>query len=62
MQCTWVCLVITFLIKNAVKGESQAPAGNIIVSGELLTTVEKQIDRSLLSSSLHGFCIGSEIR
>jgi hypothetical protein len=29
----------TFLIKNAVKGESQRPAGNIIVSGELLATV-----------------------
>ena len=29
----------TFAIKNAVKGESQRPAGNIIVSGELLITV-----------------------
>ena len=29
----------TFAIKNAVKGESQRPAGNIILSGDLLTTV-----------------------
>ena len=35
----WVCLITTFLIKNAVKGESQRPAGNNIVSVELLTTV-----------------------
>jgi hypothetical protein len=27
-------------MKNAVKGESKAPAGNVIVSGELLTTVD----------------------
>ena len=40
MQCTWVCLSITFLTKNAVNGESQAPACNFIVSGELLTTVD----------------------
>jgi hypothetical protein len=27
-------------IKNAVRGESQCPAGNNIVSGDLLTTVD----------------------
>jgi hypothetical protein len=37
----WVCLITTLLdIKNAVKGESQSPAGNSILSGELLTTVD----------------------
>ena len=36
----WMCLVRTFLAKCANKGESQAPAGNIIMVGELLTTVE----------------------
>jgi hypothetical protein len=36
----WVFLITTLLIKKAVKGESQRPAGNIIVSGELLTTVD----------------------
>jgi hypothetical protein len=40
VQYTWVCLIITFLIKNAVKGESQGPAGNFIVSGDLLTTID----------------------
>jgi hypothetical protein len=36
-----VCLITTLLdIKNAVKGESQSPAGNNILSGELLTTVD----------------------
>ena len=37
----WVCLITTLLdIKNAVNGESQSPAGNSILSGELLTTVD----------------------
>jgi len=36
-----VCFITTLLdIKNAVKGESQSPAGNSIVSGELLITVD----------------------
>jgi len=37
----WVFFITTLLdIKNAVKGESHSPAGNSIVSGELLTTVD----------------------
>jgi hypothetical protein len=37
----WVCFITTLLdIKNAVKGESQIPAGNSILFGELLTTVD----------------------
>lgn len=37
----WVCLITTLLdLKKAVKGESQRPAGNRILSGELLTTVD----------------------
>ena len=37
----WLCLITTLLdIKNAVKGELQRPAGNSILSGELLTTVD----------------------
>jgi hypothetical protein len=44
----------TFLIKNAVKGESQRPAGNIIVSGELLITVAN------ISKLLPGFTFEGE--
>ena len=37
----WVCLITTLKdIKNAVKGELHRPAGNSILSGELLTTVD----------------------
>jgi hypothetical protein len=36
----WVCLITTLKeLKKAVKGELQRPAGNNILSGELLTTV-----------------------
>ena len=35
------CLITTLYdLKNAVKGESHRPAGNSIVPGELLTTVD----------------------
>jgi hypothetical protein len=36
----WVCLITTLKeLKKAVKGELHRPAGNNILSGELLTTV-----------------------
>ena len=56
VQCSWVCLIITFLIKNAIKGESQAPVGNIIVSGELLTAVDN------ISNLLPVFTFAGEVR
>lgn len=51
----WVCLITTLLdIKNAVKGESQIPEGNSILSGELLTTVD------IISNLLPAFTFAGE--
>jgi hypothetical protein len=51
----WVCLITTLLdIKNAVKGESHCPAGNSILSGELLTTVD------IISNLLPAFTFDGE--
>jgi hypothetical protein len=51
----WVCLITTLLdIKNAVKGESQSPAGNSILSGEALTTVD------IISNLLPAFTFAGE--
>lgn len=51
----WVCLITTLLdIKNAVKGESQSPEGNSILSGELLTTVD------IISNLLPAFTFAGE--
>ena len=51
----WVCLMTTLLdTKNAVRGESQSPAGNSILSGELLTTVD------IISNLLPDFTFAGE--
>jgi hypothetical protein len=52
----WSCRITTFLIKNAVRGESQRPAGNSIVSDELLTTVDN------ISNLSPDFIFAGEVR